>query len=112
MISATAIGPITKLATSFVRCRGHCLACRRVSVPPDGRRMVNSDWNVVPHQRNQEHSKSGSQWWRDIIQGQKVFSVAEMFGMVSRYLVSMVVTCRPRTLSTRDINIEVAPELY
>jgi len=32
--------------------------------------------------------------------------------MVSRYLVSIVVTCRPRTLSTRDINIEVPPELY
>jgi len=32
--------------------------------------------------------------------------------MVSRYLVSMVVTCRPRTLSTWDINIEVPPELY
>jgi len=32
--------------------------------------------------------------------------------MVSRYLVRMVVTCRPRTLSMRDINIEVPPELY
>jgi len=35
-----------------------------------------------------------------------------MSRMVSRYLVRMVVTCRPRTLSTRDINIEVSPELY
>ena len=34
-----------------------------------------------------------------------------MLGIVSRYLVSMVVTCRPRTLSMRDINIEVPPEL-
>ena len=41
-----------------------------------------------------------------------MFALEEMFGMVSRYLVSMVVTCRPRTLSTRDINIEVPPELY
>jgi len=41
-----------------------------------------------------------------------VFALEEMFEMVSRYLVSMVVTCRPRTLSTRDINIEVPPELY
>jgi len=56
--------------------------------------------------------QSGSQWWGDIIQGQKVFALEEMFGMVSRYLVSMVVTCRPRTLSTWDINIEVPPELY
>ena len=41
-----------------------------------------------------------------------MFAQEEMFGMVSRYLASMVVTCRPRTLSTRDINIEVPPELY
>jgi len=41
-----------------------------------------------------------------------VFALEEMLGIVSRYLVSMIVTCRPRTLSTRDINIEVPPELY
>jgi len=41
-----------------------------------------------------------------------VFALEEMSRMVSRYLVSMVVTSRPRTLSTRDINIEVPPELY
>jgi len=32
--------------------------------------------------------------------------------MVSRYLVSMVDTCRLGTLSTQDINIEVSPEVY
>jgi len=41
-----------------------------------------------------------------------VFALEERSGMVSRYLFSMEVTCRPRTLSTRDINIEVPPELY
>jgi len=41
-----------------------------------------------------------------------VLALEEMFGMVSRYLVSIVVTCRPGTLSTRDINIEVPPKLY
>ena len=41
-----------------------------------------------------------------------MLALEEMFGMVSRYLVSMVNTCRPRTLLTRDINIEVPPELY
>jgi len=37
-----------------------------------------------------------------------VFALEEMFGMVSRYLVSIIVNCRLRTLSTRNINIEVA----
>ena len=32
--------------------------------------------------------------------------------IVSRYTVSMVVRCSPRLVSTRDINIEVPPELY
>jgi len=41
-----------------------------------------------------------------------VFALEQMFGMVSRYLVSMVVTSRPPTLSTQDINIEVPSELY
>jgi len=41
-----------------------------------------------------------------------VFALEEMLEIVSRYLVSMVVTCRLRTLSTREINIEVPPELY
>jgi len=67
---------------------------------------------MVPHQRNQELSSLEVKWWGDIILGQKVFALEEMFGMVSRYLVSMVVTCRPRTLSTWDINIEVPLELY
>jgi len=73
---------------------------------------VNSDWNVVPHERNPELSSLEVKWWGDIIQGQKGFALEEMFGMVGRYLVSMVVTCRLRTLSTRDINIEVPLELY
>jgi len=55
-ISATPIGQITKLATLFVRRLGHCLACRQVSVPPNGRQTVNSDWDVVPHERNLELS--------------------------------------------------------
>ena len=73
---------------------------------------MNSDWNVVPHQRNQELSSP------DVNGGARLFRVkrcshySEMFGMVSRYLVSMVVTCRPSSLSTRDINIQVPPELY
>ena len=41
-----------------------------------------------------------------------MFTLEEMLGIVSRYLVSMIVPGRPRTLLTRDINIEVPPELY
>ena len=41
-----------------------------------------------------------------------MLALEEMCGMVSRYLASMIVNCRPRILSTRDINIEVRPELY
>jgi len=73
---------------------------------------VHSDWDVVPHQRDQELSSL------EVNSGALIFRVIqcshyeEMFGMVSWYLVSMVDTCRPGTLSTRDINIKVPSELY
>ena len=62
---------------------------------------------MVPHRRN------GSLSSPEVNSGAIRFRVnwfshhEEMFGMVSRYVVSMVDTWRPRTLSTRDINIEV-----
>jgi len=73
---------------------------------------VHSDWDVVPHQRDQPLSSL------DVNSGALIFRVKQcshyekMFGMVSRYLVSMVDTCRPRTLSMQDINIKVPSELY
>jgi len=73
---------------------------------------VYSDWDVVAHQRDQELSTL------EVNSGVLIFRVKhgahyeEMFGIVCRYLVSMVDTCRPRTLSTRDINIKVPSELH
>ena len=82
------------------------------SVPSDRRRIVNSHWDVVPHQSRQELSCS------EVNSGAVIFTVKtcshyeQTFRMVSRYLVSMVNTCRPGILSMWDINIEIPPELY
>ena len=73
---------------------------------------MNSNWNVVPHQRNQELSSSDVNGGMILFRVKRCSHYAKMLEIVSRYLVSMVVTCRPRTISTRDINIEVPPELY
>ena len=59
---------------------------------------MNSNWDVVPHQRNQELSSP------EVNSAAIMFWVKErshyekMFGMVCRYLVSMVDTCRLRAL--------------
>ena len=73
---------------------------------------MNSDWDMVPHQRNQEPSSP------EVNSEVIIFSVIwyshyeEMFGMISRHLVCMVDTYTPCTLSTQDINIKIPPELY
>jgi len=74
--------------------------------------MVKSDWDVMPHQRNQELSSPEANGGAIIFRVKQCSHYEEMIGMVSRYLVSMVDTCRLGTLSTQDINIEVPPELY
>jgi len=66
---------------------------------------------VVLHQRNQELASPEVNGGAIIFRVKRCSHYEEMFGMVSRYLVSMVNTCRPRTLSTRDINIKVPSEL-
>jgi len=73
---------------------------------------VNSYWDVVLHQSNQELSSSEVNGGAIIFMVKQCSHYKAMFGIASRYLVSKVDTCRPRTLSTRDINIEVPPELY
>ena len=73
---------------------------------------MNSDWDVVLHQRYQELSSPYLNGGAIIFRVKRCSHHEEMFGMVSRYLVSMVDTCRPRTLLMRDINIKVPPELY
>jgi len=87
-------------------------ACRQVSVPSERRRIVNSDWDVVPHQRNQELSSPEFNGGAVIFRVKRCSHYEEMFEMLTRYLISIVDTCTPRTLLTRDINIEVPPELY
>jgi len=74
--------------------------------------MVNSYWDVVPHERNQQPSSQEVNGGAIIFRVKQCSQYEEMFGTLSRYLVSIVDTCRPRTLSTRDINIEVPPVLY
>ena len=97
VISATPIYPITKLATWFIRKWGYSVACGQVSVLSDRRRIVNSDWDVMPHQRNQE--LSSPQVTRGaIIIIRQCAQYKEMFGIICRYLVSMVDTCRLGTL--------------
>ena len=73
---------------------------------------MNSDWDVVPHQRNQELSSPEVNGGVIIFTVKQCLHYEEKFGIVSRYLVSMVDACRPGTLLTRDINIEVPPERY
>jgi len=73
---------------------------------------VNSDWDVVPCQRNLGLSSREVNGRAIIFRVKWCSHYEEMFGMVSTYLVSMVDTCRLHTLSTRDVNIEVPPGLY
>jgi len=113
VISVSTISPITKLVTLFVRYWGYVLACKQVSVPPDRRRIVNSDWDVVPHQRNQKRSSLKLNSRVILFMVKRCSHYEAIFEMASRYyLVSMVDTCRPCTLSTQDINIKVPPKLY
>ena len=73
---------------------------------------MNSYWDIVPHQRNQELSSPEVNSGAIIFSVQQCSHYEEMLRIDSRYLVSMVDTFRPRTLSTREINIEVPPKLY
>ena len=73
---------------------------------------MNSDWDVVPHQRNLELSSSEVNGGAIIFWVKRCSHKAGMCKIVSRRLVSMGNTCRQRTPSMRDINIEVPPELY
>jgi len=98
VISVTAIGPITKLATLFVQSWGHCLECRQVSVTPDGRSIVNSDWDLVPCQKNQELSSPAVNGKVIIFSVKQCVHYEEMFRMVRRYLVTMGDSCWPHTL--------------
>jgi len=66
----------------------------------------------VPHQRNQELSSPEVNCEAILFRVKWCSYYEEMFGMVSRYVVNMVDTCRPRTPSSQDINIEVPPEVY
>ena len=66
----------------------------------------------MPHPRNEEPSSQEVNGGAIIFRVKQCSHYEEMFGIVSRYLVSMVDTCGPRTLSTWDINIEVPSELY
>ena len=112
VIPATATGPITKLATLFVRFWGHCHACRQVWIPPTEEGLWISDWCVKTRQRNRKSSNSEVEGGAIIFRVKRCSHCSEAYEMVSRYWVSMVVRCSPRLLSTRDINIEVPPELY
>jgi len=56
---------------------------------------VNSDWEMVPHQRNQELSSLMVNCGVIIFRLKLCSHYEKMFEMVSRYLVSMVNTCGP-----------------
>ena len=73
---------------------------------------MNSDWDMVPHQRNQELFSLEVNGGAIIFRIKRCSHYKEMFGVVSKYLVSMVNTCRPHPPSTCDINIKLPPELY
>ena len=73
---------------------------------------MNSDRDVIPHQRNLELSSPEVNGVAIIFRVKQGSHYEEMFRIGSRYLVSILDTCRPRTLSTQDINIELHPELY
>jgi len=73
---------------------------------------VISDWDVMPHQRNQECSSPGVNDGAILFRVKRCSHYEKIFGMVSRYLVSMVDACKPGTLLTWNINIEVPLELY
>ena len=66
----------------------------------------------MPYQRNQELSSLEVNGRAIIFRVKQCSHFQEMFGIGSRYLVSIGDTCRPRTLSTWDLNTEVPPELY
>ena len=73
---------------------------------------MNSDRNLVPHQGNQEYSSAEVNGGVIISRLKRCSHNEAIFTIVGRYLVSMVDTCRPRALSTWDINIRVSPKLY
>ena len=70
---------------------------------------MNTDWDVVPNQENQDLSSPEDNGGVIIFRVKRCSYYEEMFRMVGRYLVSMVDTCRPCSLATGDINIEVPP---
>jgi len=55
---------------------------------------VNSDWNVVLHQRNQDLSNSEVNAGAIIFIVERCWHYEKIFGIVSRDLVSIVDTCR------------------
>jgi len=57
---------------------------------------VNSDWDMVPHLRNQELFNPIVNCGVIIFRLKLCSHHEKMFEMVSRYLVSMVDTCGPR----------------
>jgi len=59
---------------------------------------VNSDWDVVPYQKNQERTSPEVNTGAILFMVKQCSHYEEILGMVSRYLVSIVNTCRPRTL--------------
>ena len=73
---------------------------------------MNSYWDVVLHQKDQELSSPEVNRGAIIFMVKRCSHYEAMFRIASRYLVSKVDSCRPRTLLTRDIKIELPPELY
>ena len=73
---------------------------------------MNSDLDMVPHQSNLAISSLEVNGGAIIFMFKRFSHYDEIFRMVSRDSVSMVDTCSPRTLSRRDLNIKVPPELY
>jgi len=57
---------------------------------------VNSDWDMVPHQRSQELSSPIVNCVVIIFRLKLCSHYEKMFAMVSRYLVSMIDACGPR----------------
>ena len=59
---------------------------------------MNSDWDVMPHWRNQEPPSLEMNSGAIIFRVKLCSHYEEMLGMVSRHLVNMVDTCRLCTL--------------
>ena len=75
---------------------------------------MNSYWDIVPvlYQRIRELSSPEVNGGGIIFRVKHCSHNEEMFRIVIRYLVSMVDSYRLRTLSTRNINIEVPLVLH